>query len=78
VPSAAHASTKRRSIQAASSPVARRVCANSSLSGDRLEPVAGEVDEEEQAEIVPQLAVDAVVVEEVAEDWPITSDGEPV
>jgi hypothetical protein len=37
------------------------------LSGDRLEPVAGEVDEEEQAEIVPQLAVDAVVVEEVAE-----------
>jgi hypothetical protein len=48
------------------------------LERDRLEPVAGEVDEEEQAEIVPQLAVDAVVVEEVAEDWPITSDGEPV
>jgi hypothetical protein len=77
VPSAAHASTKRLDpgcILAGREARVREL----ELERDRLEPVAGEVDEDEQAEIVPQLAVDAVVVEEVAEDWPITSDGEPV
>jgi hypothetical protein len=37
------------------------------LEWDRLEPGACEVDEEEQAEVVAQVPVDAVVVEEVAE-----------
>jgi hypothetical protein len=37
------------------------------LERDRLQLVAGKVDEEEEAEVVPQLAVDAIVVEEVAQ-----------
>src|SRR5207247_2613070 len=36
------------------------------LERDRLQPIAGKVDEEKEAEIVAQLAVDAIVVEEVA------------
>jgi hypothetical protein len=39
-----------------------QIARKAELERDRLEPVAGEVDEEEQAEIVPQLAVDGVVV----------------
>src|SRR5436190_9781134 len=37
------------------------------LQRHRLEPVAAEIDEEEQAQVVPQPRVDPVVVEEVAE-----------
>jgi hypothetical protein len=37
------------------------------LERDRFESVAAEVDEEEQPEVVPQLPIDAVVIEEVAE-----------
>jgi len=37
------------------------------LERNRIQPASIEVDEEEQTEVVPQLWVDRVVVEEVAE-----------